>query len=273
MPRIRSIKPDFFTSETIARLGKGTRLTFIGLWTHVDDNGVCVLNEMLITAALYPLDDPMESLADVQEDLMRLSGEGLVTLYRHAGKRYLYVNSWDEHQRVQHPGKSRYPRPTVEGCEPLTSGNNNPHESLMRLSVVPHESLTPEQGIGSREQGENTPASASPTLDCDQDDTATPSTHPNRRWGDADIDADPHFKAFWSAYPRKTDKGHARKAWLKALRERKAPPEAITAGARTYAADPHRAPSFTAHAATWLNGERWADQRETINRRPQPWEA
>jgi len=39
MARIRTIKPSFFTSLTIADLGLAERLTFIGLWTHVDDEG------------------------------------------------------------------------------------------------------------------------------------------------------------------------------------------------------------------------------------------
>ena len=52
MGRIRSIKPEFFTSEVVAELPLSTRLTFIGLWTYVDDNGVGLDNELLVTAAL-----------------------------------------------------------------------------------------------------------------------------------------------------------------------------------------------------------------------------
>jgi hypothetical protein len=32
------------------------------------------------------------------------------------------------------------------------------------------------------------------------------------------------------------------------------------AGARRYAEDPNRHPSYTANAATWLNAERWLDE-------------
>lgn len=71
------------------------------------------------------------------------------------------------------------------------------------------------------------------------------------------VDPDPRFEEFWQTYPRKAAKGAARRAWAKAVRI--ASPDVIIAGASRYAADPHRDESFTAHPATWLNGERWLD--------------
>lgn len=38
--RIRNIKPEFWRSQDITALDKSARLTFIGLWNYVDDNGV-----------------------------------------------------------------------------------------------------------------------------------------------------------------------------------------------------------------------------------------
>jgi len=270
--RIRSIKPDFFTSETIARLSKATRLTFIGIWTHVDDNGVCVLNEMLITAALYPLDDPMESIADIREDLRRLSGEGLVTLYRVAGKRYLFVNSWDEHQKISHPGKPRYPRPTVEGCEFLTSEFTNPPEDYRRPSGGLPEALRPEQGAGSREQGEEKLSSASPDSTDDGTDFALiaeasvapehPHMAPKRAWTADQIYQDPHFAEFWKAFPLKVDKPEAATAWLKHIRNG-IDPAAITKGAIRYRDDPERSRErkFIKHPPGWLNNQKWEDDQ------------
>jgi hypothetical protein len=71
------------------------------------------------------------------------------------------------------------------------------------------------------------------------------------------VDYDPKFEEFWSMYPRHEAKGAARKAWLKAVRV--ADPILIIAGALRYNNDPNRDPAFTAHASTWLNGERWLD--------------
>jgi hypothetical protein len=65
------------------------------------------------------------------------------------------------------------------------------------------------------------------------------------------------FDTFWSAYPRKAGKGAAKTAWTKAVS--KASAAHIIAAAERYRDDPNREDGFTAHAATWLNGERWDD--------------
>jgi hypothetical protein len=94
-------------------------------------------------------------------------------------------------------------------------------------------------------------------------ETVHPGVHPNglttvKPNGKAQrAVAEVHFPAFWEAYPRRVGRGDAAKAWAKAVA--KADPEVIIQGAARYAADPNRAPEYTAHPATWLNGERWAD--------------
>jgi hypothetical protein len=72
---------------------------------------------------------------------------------------------------------------------------------------------------------------------------------------------DPLFDEFWQAYPRKTDKGNARKAWDKAVKKTDA--QSIIAAAVALAASKPDL-KFTAHPSTWLNGERWDDQPLTL---------
>lgn len=67
---------------------------------------------------------------------------------------------------------------------------------------------------------------------------------------------DQAFDAFWAAYPRRQDRGHAEKAWATALKT--APPNAIMAGLEKYSFSPD--PKFIPLAATWLNGRRWTDE-------------
>jgi hypothetical protein len=120
-----------------------TRLTFIGLWTYVDDNGVGLDNERLILAAVWPLEEDLAAVVmRTREDLQSLSGARLVTRYRDGRHRLIHITSWDEHQRVSHPRKPRYPTP-------LTCENNHPPEDYRS----PPETFRPEQGAGSREQG------------------------------------------------------------------------------------------------------------------------
>jgi hypothetical protein len=151
--RIRSIKPDFFTSETMASLPFSARLTFIGLWTYVDDNGVGLDNERLIIAAVWPLEaDVIGTLQMLREDLMRLSGAHLVTRYAADGRKLIHIRSWTEHQKVQHPRKPRYPQPAT-AVTSVNGASGAFHEPLMKDSGAAHETFTPEQGAGSREQG------------------------------------------------------------------------------------------------------------------------
>lgn len=70
---------------------------------------------------------------------------------------------------------------------------------------------------------------------------------------------DEGFEEFWSLYPRKTAKGHAVKAWRAA--RKKAPTEVIMAGLQQQIPGISNSdPKFIPHPATWLNGERWADE-------------
>ena len=65
------------------------------------------------------------------------------------------------------------------------------------------------------------------------------------------------FDSFWSEYPIKVGKATAMRSWIKAVKRGTA--ETIIEGAKRYAEDPNRDPAFTAHPATWLNGDRWLD--------------
>jgi hypothetical protein len=254
--RIRSIKPEFFTSETLARVSKVARMTFIGLWTYVDDNGVGIDNERLIAAALYPLEpDFSETLNAVAEDLKQLESVGVVVRYEIAGRRYLFVRSWDEHQKVGHPGKPRYPRPVpgmpphmsskkLDAHERFAQSSGDPHEGLMKIDGDPHEGLTPEglKGAGLKGAGNNycPPPPAVSELDA-------------------------AFAKFWDSYPRKLAKPKARKAFEDAIKKRKADPAAIVDAAALFGDHCRRTnkdPQFVPYPASWLNAERYNDAPE-----------
>jgi hypothetical protein len=262
--RIRSIKPDFFTSETVASLPLSTRLTFIGLWTYVDDNGVGMDNELLINAAIWPLEgDSLETLARTREDLATLSRAGLVNRYRDSRKRYLFVTSWDEHQKVDHPRKPRYPRPgDVIGATDLTSDNESVDQTIATDSRENREDLAPEQGSGIRDQGSGNPPNP-------------PSGGKRVGRQSYGYDSDPVFGHFWSVFPKKKGKPAAYAAWEKAT-ARGADPNVIIKAAERYRDDPARDPGKTKYPQGWLSDERYADEADAPAPRPgysnSPWE-
>lgn len=67
----------------------------------------------------------------------------------------------------------------------------------------------------------------------------------------------PDFEDFWAIYPKHAGKRDAFKAWKAAVK--RTDRETINAGARAYADDPNREPTFTKHPATWLRADSWED--------------
>jgi hypothetical protein len=69
------------------------------------------------------------------------------------------------------------------------------------------------------------------------------------------------FEQFWKLYPRRVAKKAAEKAFARALKA--VAVETLIAGAQSYARRMEGTePEFVAHASSWLNGERWADEPE-----------
>lgn len=63
------------------------------------------------------------------------------------------------------------------------------------------------------------------------------------------------FLEFWKEYPRKQDKGKAKKAFASALT--RASLEDILAGVIRYRNDPNRLDEYTKYPASWLNADAW----------------
>lgn len=78
------------------------------------------------------------------------------------------------------------------------------------------------------------------------------------------IEEDPEFSAFWRAYPRKIAKGDARKAWKQTEGIRPALQAVLGAIACARHTEQWRLGEgkWIPYPATWLRGERWADQHE-----------
>lgn len=90
-------------------------------------------------------------------------------------------------------------------------------------------------------------------------ETETETKASDRR-GDHDAALVDPFDDFWAAYPRRTAKGAARKAWA-AMLKRGADPQRVITVAASYANRVTGSdPKFIPHPATWLNQERYDDE-------------
>lgn len=155
MARIRTIKPEFFTSLTIADLTPEQRLTFIGLWTHVDDAGRCVDDPRLIKAAIWPLDD--RTAADIEIDLKALTESSLITRYTLNRKRYLAVTNWDEHQRINRPTESKLPAPEDGDPTPPDPVTRHDSDSLSAHTHFSEDSPQERKGKEGNREGKGNP--------------------------------------------------------------------------------------------------------------------
>lgn len=118
--KIRSIKPEFWKSEKVARLPYAVRLFFIGLFNLADDHGRFRAHPRIVRGELFAYDDD----ADVAGWLTELQRAGLVALYEVDGTAYGWVRGFSEHQKIDRRADSRLPAPPVPAHIPAGSAES-----------------------------------------------------------------------------------------------------------------------------------------------------
>lgn len=108
MARIRTIKPEFWTSEQIVECSPTARLLFIGLWNFCDDAGNHPASAKTIKMQVFPGDDL--PLSSVESLLQELVNNGLLARYESEGRQYFHVTGW-HHQKIEKPS-FKYPKPS-----------------------------------------------------------------------------------------------------------------------------------------------------------------
>lgn len=221
MSRIRSLKPEFFRSRSLARCTRDARLTFAGLWTEADDAGRGIADARVLKGALWPLDDEIDHLA-VESHLSELERSGHLTMYVVGEERYYEVTSWRRHQPPSaRRGEGKYPPPDSIGI--------NPDESCKNVQY---------QGSGVMDQGSGVMGSPGGELVL--------------------LDA---FDAFWQIYPRKVAKPKAQSAFRSAIKGGTDQGEILGGLERwrLYWHAQRTSMEYIPHPTTWLNQQRWND--------------
>ena len=125
MARIRTIKPEFFTSESVLSVSPLARLFFIGLWCEADREGRLKWKPKTLKFRYLPADAvDIESLSD------ELIEEGMINIYSVDGDEYCEIPSFTSHQVINnrereseipandiHASTTRQPRVKAEGKE------------------------------------------------------------------------------------------------------------------------------------------------------------
>lgn len=126
MSRIRTVKPEFWSSEQVMSCSVTARLLFIGLWNFCDDHGVHPASCKSIKAKVFPSDN-----FSVEEYIAELVTSNLLEKYDVEGKSYLKVVSWAKHQRIDRPTYV-YPLPQLSG-----ENSSSAHREFVECSSSP----------------------------------------------------------------------------------------------------------------------------------------
>jgi hypothetical protein len=116
MARIRTTKPEFWTSAQVMECSRDARLLFIGMWNFCDDAGRHPDSPKQLKAEIFPGDDL--TIENVLGMVRELIANGLLLRYSVGGIWFLQVTGW-HHQRIDKPQKPRYPGPEQADSEPV----------------------------------------------------------------------------------------------------------------------------------------------------------
>jgi len=150
MARIRSIKPEFWTSEQVMDLSPNARLMFIGLWNFCDDAGIHPASTKRLKAEIYPADDVRSE--DVRRMIDECINVGLLSEYEVDGEAFWIVTGW-HHQKIDQPS-FKYPHPdgsVPDGPAKRRQSNKNQAKSDQSAKVFAERS--PPEGKGEEGKG------------------------------------------------------------------------------------------------------------------------
>ena len=185
MPRIRTVKPEFWRSPDVIELNDFQQLLYIGLWNFTDDEGRGAYDPTAIAADVflrkYAL-DPRGVTEDIETAFQAYAERDMVTVYRVNGRDYYQINNWHDHQKINRPQKSKIP--PLDQAEQIIHGaftehSVNDHGGISEGSRKDHGAFTDRslrEGKGkpftersllteSSDTGEQTPAQSEPVAD------------------------------------------------------------------------------------------------------------
>ena len=122
--RIRTIKPEFWSSETMASLSDAAKLLAIGLLNYCDDEGYFSCNPVLIRSALMPFADDSSIARRLLVDLSRI---GYIKLGKRSddGRSVGWVVNFLIHQRIDRPKASE-----IKGFFTLDDASTTPRRLI-----------------------------------------------------------------------------------------------------------------------------------------------
>ncbi|KND38294.1 hypothetical protein [Streptomyces acidiscabies] len=109
MSRIRPVKPETWTSDTLHEVSIPAMVTFLAMTNHADDHGRHRDNAAIVYGLIWPMRGEM-SAVEVEDHLLQLENAGAICRYTGCdGRRYFHYPTWFKHQKIDKPSLSRLP--------------------------------------------------------------------------------------------------------------------------------------------------------------------
>lgn len=234
MARIRTIKPEFFTSEDIVSLTPFARLFYVSLWCEADREGRLSWKPRTLKMRYFPADN-----IDIESLAAELINAGLIEIYEDDGSVYAHIPSFGRHQIINNRESA--------SVLPAPKSMKKHDASVTRVDA----------SIGNADESSKRQIDASGTrVDATEGKEGRERKERNTRRVILGFDS------FWSAYPRKVGKADAEKSFAKLNPDEHLLGVILAAVQRATTRDQWRKDGgqFIPHPATWLNRRGWEDE-------------
>ncbi len=239
MARIRTIKPEFWTSEQVADCSPTARLLFIGLWNFSDDGGRHPASAKRAKMEIFPGDD--FTLFEIETLLNELLSAGLIVSYTVESQRFWQITGW-HHQKID--------KPTYKHPEPQEFDDHSANDS--RLLDEP----SPPDCIGLESKGRE--SNKSPPFSSPKGEDTNGYTFV--------------FNLAWKNYPKRQGSNPKRRAfhaWSARVRASPDEPQAMAEGVMRYARYCHATgktgTEFVMQAATFFGPDEHYRENWDVN--------
>lgn len=278
MPRIRTIKPEFWRNKQLATLDSFTRLVAIALLNVADDDGYFEADPALIRGDVFPYEQDYGSITVA---LRELSGIGYVVLRECSEKGEIgFIPNFAKHQVINKKNASKLSRyfNDQKTAEPENSEkpreNSEPEPTTVVLrenygsaTVVLRENSLPEQGTGN---GNRELEMEMESLSLGTGKRTKPlsgqreSFRTFRNQKGEEMQEQEAFNALWDCY---NPKGRIKRDLCRKLFRDNVTPEDY---AQVMAAAKHVRPvnNFVLYLEKFLDEKRWTDSPESLGACP-----
>ena len=114
MARKRMISPNIWESESFSALTDFSKLVFISLISHADDEGRGKARPAYIANITFP-NDETRRVTDVKKALSEIALTMSIRFYEVNGNEYYVLLHWSDYQKIDKPTPSKLPPPPCDG--------------------------------------------------------------------------------------------------------------------------------------------------------------